>query len=93
MFIPRFKRKVISNETYFFTCLRYIHQNPIRHGFTKELMDWAHSSIHAFVGNRQSKVEREEIMNWFANNYKASSKEFWDFHNEGWDLDDLDLEV
>jgi putative transposase len=93
LFIPRFKRKLISHEDYFFTCLRYIHQNPVRHGFTKELMEWEHSSIHSFVGNQKSKVEREEVIHWFANNYKAGSKEFWIFHNQGWELDDLDLEI
>ncbi len=56
-------------------------------------MEWQHSSIHSFVGNRKSKVEREEVIDWFANNHKAGSKEFWLFHNKGWDSDDLDLEI
>jgi len=93
LFIPNFRRSGVSEETYFFTCLRYIHQNPVRHGFAKELMEWEHSSIHSFVGSRKSKVEREEVMDWFGKNYKASEKEFWLFHNQGWDSDDLDLEI
>lgn len=93
LFIPKFKRKIISNENYLHTCLRYIHQNPIRHKFTKSLMDWKHSSIHAFLENKNSKVEKEEVLSWFSSNYKQNSKEFWTFHNQGWDVKDLDLEI
>ncbi|MFT5618355.1 MAG: hypothetical protein ACI85I_001588 [Arenicella sp.] len=47
------------------------------------------SSIHSFIGNRKSKVEREEVLGWFGKSHKASEKEFWLFHNQGWDSEDL----
>jgi putative transposase len=93
LFIPRFKRRKITDDSYFFICLRYIHQNPVRHGLTKGLLDWQHSSLHSFIGNRKSRLEREEVLDWFGKNHTASEKEFWLFHNQGWDSDDLDLEI
>lgn len=94
LFIPNFKRSHITNDTYFYTVLRYIHQNPVRHGFRKNLLDWEHSSIHSYFWmKRKSNVDRETVLEWFGSNLSTKSQEFWDFHKQGWTDDELDLDI
>lgn len=40
---------VISSEADFYRHLNYIHQNPVKHGFCKNLLDYKFSSIHKYV--------------------------------------------
>lgn len=40
---------VINGETDFYRHLNYIHQNPVKHGFCKDLLDYKFSSIHKHV--------------------------------------------
>ena len=94
LFIPNFKRSLVGSDAYFYTVLRYIHQNPVRHGLRKELLDWPHSSIHAYYwADRNTKLEREAVLDWFGGSVSARKKEFWAFHNQGWELADLELEA
>ncbi len=65
LFIPNFKRKPVNNEAYFSQLIAYIHNNPVKRGFTKALFDWPHSSIHAYLRNKPSKVDRKYLTAWF----------------------------
>ena len=40
---------VIANEADFYRHLNYIHQNPVKHGFCKDLLDYKFSSIHKYI--------------------------------------------
>lgn len=94
LFIPNFKRSRITNDTHFYTVLRYIHQNPVQHGFREDLLDWEHSSIHSYYSmNKKSNLDRTTVLDWFGSNQSSRAKEFWDFHKQGWTERDLDLEV
>jgi putative transposase len=44
LFLKNFKRKLIDSETYLLQLIIYIHTNPIKHGFTSNLLDWEWSS-------------------------------------------------
>ncbi len=48
LFIPRFKHKLIEDETYLKQIVLYIHNNPVHHGFTQNPLDWKYSSIHNY---------------------------------------------
>lgn len=65
LFIPRFKRKKVETTEYFIQLIKYIHLNPVTHGFVKDLNDWKYSSYHSFIGNKTSKVKFEEALDWF----------------------------
>jgi REP element-mobilizing transposase RayT len=48
LFIKNFKRKEIKTEAYLRSCILYVHLNPVKHGFVREIEDWQHSSFRQF---------------------------------------------
>lgn len=73
LFIPNFKRKVIDSDEYFVRLIAYIHNNPLHHGFTKNLNDWPFSSWGAYMMKKNTKINMEEAIQWFGGkeNFKA----------------------
>ena len=67
LFIPNFKRKLIDSDNYFGTLIAYIHNNPVHHGFTARPGEWPHSSWHAYLQNKPTKIRRNEGIRWFGN--------------------------
>jgi len=67
LFIPNFKRKVVSNDTYLTQLIGYIHLNPIKHGFCKHFLDWQYSSIHSYLSLKNTKINTVYLDNWFGN--------------------------
>jgi len=65
LFIPNFKRKLIDSEIYFGILIAYIHNNPVHHGFTSTPGQWPHSSWHAYLLKKMTRLRREEGMGWF----------------------------
>lgn len=65
LFVPNFKRKLVSDQSYFTQLIAYIHNNPVKHGFVKQLLDWPHSSIHAYLQEKASKLDRKYLEDWF----------------------------
>jgi putative transposase len=47
----RFWEHCIQNEKDFENHLRYIHLNPVKHGYCKEPEDWPFSTIHRYKQN------------------------------------------
>lgn len=64
LFIQKFKRKPVENEKYFEQLIAYIHLNPVKHGFCKNIMDWEHSSIHTYYSEKSSKLNRDLLQIW-----------------------------
>jgi len=44
----RFWEHVIRDERDYLNHIEYIHQNPVKHGYTNNAKDWPYSSIHTF---------------------------------------------
>jgi hypothetical protein len=65
LFLDNIQRKKIENENYFTHLIHYIHYNPVHHGFVRDLDDWKYSSYHAFLSEKKTKVERENVLQWF----------------------------
>ncbi len=66
LFIRSFKRKEITSDSYFTTVIQYIHTNPVKHGFAKQLTDWPWSSYHNFLLYKLTSIQ-QEVINWFGN--------------------------
>ncbi len=75
LFLHFLKRKEITSSAYLQKVAHYIHYNPVHHGFCQEVLDWEFSSIHAFLAEKKSNVEREGVLQWFNN-----EQSFWAFH-------------
>ena len=71
LFNPRFKRKKVETTDYFIQLIKYIHFNPVTHGFVKDIVNWKFSSYHSYISNKPSKISREEALQWFddSNNF------------------------
>lgn len=50
LFQDRFKSEPVDTEDYFFTVLRYIHQNPVKAKLCKQPGDYAYSSYAEYLG-------------------------------------------
>lgn len=48
LFLKNFKRKEISDENYLRNLILYIHLNPVKHGFTNDILDWKWVSYQSF---------------------------------------------
>lgn len=48
LFIKNYKRKEIKSEAYLRSCILYLHLNPVKHRFVKDVDDWQHSSFRQF---------------------------------------------
>ncbi len=46
LFQHPFGRKCVMDEKYFYSLIRYIHQNPQHHGFVRDFREWPFSSFH-----------------------------------------------
>jgi putative transposase len=79
------KRPVIDNEPYFLTTLKYIHYNPIHHGFVDELESWTYSSYHAYLNHDKKGLFKTEVFQRFGD-FQA----FCEFHKDFRDLGDFE---
>jgi hypothetical protein len=65
LFVPRVKRKQITDEAYFTNAIAYIHRNPINHCFADALEDWTQSSYGGIVRGDDAIVPVDEVLEWF----------------------------
>jgi REP element-mobilizing transposase RayT len=77
LFRERFRRKPIEKDTYYSDLIGYIHNNPVHHGFVEGAEDWTWSSYHAFTSNKSTKLEKQEVLDWY-----GGQTEFIKFHQE-----------
>lgn len=74
LFEGRFKAIPVTDENYLHQLCRYIHANPVRHGFTADPGLWPYSNYLEWIGERNGKsVDREFVIEHFgtAEAYKA----------------------
>lgn len=77
LFISSVKRKKVLSKNYLLELIRYIHRNPIHHGFAKEIEDWGFSSYLTFLGQDEERIRKEEVLSWF-----GGVDSFIEFHKQ-----------
>ena len=65
LFLDNINRKSIGHFEYYKRLIHYIHYNPVHHGFTDHPGDWPYSSWHAMLSEKQTRLERALVMQWF----------------------------
>jgi putative transposase len=75
LFLDNIKRISVNDDDYFTNMIRYIHFNPVLHGFSDSLLQWKFSSIHAFFSEKRSLLCRQDVLDWF-----GGKEEFEKFH-------------
>ena len=59
------RRKMVAEPNYLMNAIRYLHLNPVYHGFTALPEEWPHSSYHAYVSFQPTRLPREEVLAWY----------------------------
>jgi REP element-mobilizing transposase RayT len=65
LFLDNLERKSVRHDEYFTNMVRYIHFNPVLHGFVDMPSQWKFSSFISFYSNKRSSIHREDIFEWF----------------------------
>ena len=84
LFEKPFERKIVASEKYFKNLIYYIHNNPVYHGFTKNINDYPWSSYETVISEKATKLKRQEVLNLF-----LTKQDFIDFHHRQHDMSDI----
>ena len=81
LFERPFKRKLIDNEAYLRSVIKYIHYNPVNHRFCEYPIEYPWSSYLTCVSEKPTKLKREKVISLFENinGLKNSHKQNEDF--------------
>jgi len=80
----RFQSSYIASETYLFTLLRYIEQNPLKAGIVKKLSDYEYISFRYFISDNPPPC----LLNSFVYDRFETKKEIAEFLNEVVDIEE-----
>lgn len=53
LFLDNLNRKSIDNDIYFTQLIRYIHSNPVKHGFADRVGEWPYTSYQSFLPKKK----------------------------------------
>lgn len=70
LFQTPFKRGLVDKEDYFTHLIYYIHANPQLHRLIPDFRDWKWSSYKRILMEKQSKLKKKEVLDWFGGNNK-----------------------
>lgn len=65
LFKVRFKRKLVTNETYLKQLIVYINLNPIYHRLVNTISEIKHSSITSLLSDKTTLLKRIEVIDYF----------------------------
>lgn len=66
LFQERFKSENVETVPYFFTVLRYIHQNPLKAGIASNVFESQWTSIHEYIENKPRLIDVELAFKLFS---------------------------
>ena len=61
VFRNRFKSQEIFNQGQLYTCLRYIHNNPVKANITKTMLEYKYSSYNEFLSGKHQIINDKSI--------------------------------
>lgn len=85
LFERPFKRKSIDSNTYLKNVTKYIHYNPVNHGFCSHPIEYAWSSYESFSVEKPTKLSKNNIFDIF-----EGKENFDNFHAGFEDFDELE---
>ena len=65
LFNRPFKRLEVKDNAHLTQLFVYIHANSMKHGITKDFINYKWSSYQAILSNHPTNIKREEVLNWF----------------------------
>jgi REP element-mobilizing transposase RayT len=64
LFQHPFKRVMVTSDSQLLQTVRYIHQNPQKHGFVEDFREWKYSSYRALLSEKQTRLQRDIVLGW-----------------------------
>ena len=65
LFEHPYGRVPVITDAHLVHLVTYIHQNPRKHGFVKNLADWPYSSYRALLSEKPTRLRRDQVLAWF----------------------------
>ena len=84
LFEKPFERKLITSDSYLQNLIYYIHNNPVQHGFVKQISLYPWSSFDSVLSDKPTKLRRKEIIDIY-----GSKENFVTYHNENHNLSEI----
>jgi hypothetical protein len=60
-----FRRIKIDNHHQLKAVVKYIHYNPVKHGVSRNILKYPHSSFGVFLNMQHIKIDKREVLEWF----------------------------
>ena len=79
-----FDRKLITSNNYLKNVVHYIHNNPVHHGFVKQMSLYPWSSYGSILSDKPTKLKRKEIIDLYGNR-----DEFISYHNSNSNFNEI----
>jgi len=67
LFERPFKRKLIDTDSYLRSVIKYIHYNPVNHGFCEHPIEYPWSSYQTCISEKTTKLKRDKVISLFKN--------------------------
>ena len=85
LFEKNFKRKVVTSENYFQKLIFYIHNNPVHHRFTENIVEYPWTSYGTIISTKNTKLQRCRVIASFndVENFKY-------YHSTNQNLDEIE---
>ncbi len=84
LFETTFERKIVTSERYFQQLIFYIHNNPVHHGFVKQMSLYPWSSYDSILSNKPTKLKRKEVVELF-----GDKENFIYYHSQQQNLNEI----
>ena len=81
LFQGRYKSEPVEDDAYFLTVLRYIHQNPLKAGLSKDIASYKWSSYHKYLSQSRI-VNTEYALHLFHSEKSQAIERFKQFNHE-----------
>lgn len=77
LFEKNFHRKLVTSERYFQNLIFYIHNNPVHHGFVKQMNLYPWSSYESVVSEKPTMLKRTEVQDIY-----GTKQDFIKYHGK-----------
>ncbi len=79
-----FERVIVDSEKYLKRLIIYINNNPVKHGFCEDILEYPWTSYLSLTSIKPTKLSRNTVIGWF-----DSKANFKTLHNKKDDYDDI----
>ena len=83
LFQDRFRSEKVETDEYLLTVVRYIHQNPIKAGIVKKVVEWEWSSCRGYYGESvfpEGLLDSEFVLRIFSHDMNYAIERFIEFN-------------